>query len=104
MKRHKRKFSFELAEFYGLETVEMDPEPHRHVQALTTPSKAQFPGGGSKQHYVSLAGRMQNSFVGTVKIPETPAVPAKPVPLRQISKSLVFFLVGGGDQRQIDVG
>ncbi len=56
MMRHKRKFSFELAEFYGVEIVEMDPKPHRHVQALTTPSMAQFPGGGSK-HYMSLTGR-----------------------------------------------
>ncbi|VDD80214.1 unnamed protein product [Mesocestoides corti] len=100
MNRHKRRFIIELAEFYGIECVELDPGPHRHVQALTTAAKARFPGGGSKQHFVSLVGKMQSNFVGSVKFPE-PAQSQimKPAFLRSVqddsSKNVSFSSVVG---------
>ncbi len=44
---------------------------------------------------------MQNSFVGTVKIPEAPTVPTKPV---QISKSLVSFSSVEGTNAKLGLG
>ncbi|EUB65019.1 Transcriptional repressor NF-X1 [Echinococcus granulosus] len=90
MNHAKRRFIIELAEFYGVECVELDPPPHRYVEALAIGGRVRFPGGGSKQHYVSLAGRMEASFVGSVKIGVVDAaltsapvhVAARPAPLR----------------------
>ncbi|KAL5961917.1 Transcriptional repressor NF-X1 [Taenia solium] len=90
MTHTKRRFIIELAEFYGVECVELDPPPHRYVEALATGGRVHFPGGGSRQHYVSLAGQMEASFVGSVKIDaagaasaSTPVhIAARPAPLR----------------------
>uniref|UniRef100_A0A0R3WP51 R3H domain-containing protein n=1 Tax=Hydatigena taeniaeformis TaxID=6205 RepID=A0A0R3WP51_HYDTA len=105
MNHTKRRFIIELAEFYGVECVELDPPPHRYVEALAIGGRVHFPGGGSKQHYMSLAGQMEASFVGSVKINATALMPvhaaARPAPLRcaadTTSARLVSFssIVGG---------
>lgn len=106
MAHTKRRFIIELAEFYGVECVELDPPPHRYVEALATGGRVHFPGGGTKQHYVSLAGQMEASFVGSVKIDTASVsapvhVGARSAPLRcaanTSSARLVSFssIVGG---------
>ncbi|KAL5111925.1 Transcriptional repressor NF-X1 [Taenia crassiceps] len=90
MTHTKRRFIIELAEFYGVECIELDPPPHRYVEAIATGGRVHFPGGGSRHHYVSLAGQMEASFVGSVKIDAADAasasapvhVAARPAPLR----------------------
>ncbi|BHF58625.1 Transcriptional repressor NF-X1 [Sparganum proliferum] len=67
MNKQKRRFIKELAEFYGVETVAFDPEPHRHLLAMTTRATACFPGG-SRQHYTSLSSQMHKQFTGSVKV------------------------------------
>lgn len=68
MKKDRRRFITDLAVHYGIEALVFDPEPHRHVLAVTSRGKAQFPGGGSKQHYMSLTAQLQHEFVGSVKV------------------------------------
>ncbi|VDN29448.1 unnamed protein product [Dibothriocephalus latus] len=67
MNKYKRRFIKELAEFYGVETVAFDPEPHRHLLAMTTLATACYPGG-SRQHHVKLSSQVQKQFTGSVKI------------------------------------
>ena len=86
MNRTKRRFIIELAEHYGVDCVELDPSPHRYVEALAVGGRVHFPGGASKHQYVSLAGQIQASFVGSVKVDAEASAPArvaaKPAPLR----------------------
>uniref|UniRef100_A0A158QJ94 R3H domain-containing protein n=1 Tax=Rodentolepis nana TaxID=102285 RepID=A0A158QJ94_RODNA len=68
MQKDKRWFIKELAEFYGIQCVEMDPKPNTFVQAMAKSGWAKFPGGTSKHNCVTLSKQIEASFVGTVKL------------------------------------
>uniref|UniRef100_A0A182ZZH6 R3H domain-containing protein n=1 Tax=Echinostoma caproni TaxID=27848 RepID=A0A182ZZH6_9TREM len=76
MKDKRRRFVHELAEFYGIESHSMDPEPGRHVMVLARRGSTKFPGGAT-DHRGSLTAMLQKEFPGTVKLAEGVRVPPK---------------------------
>ncbi|KAM7540816.1 hypothetical protein Aperf_G00000027778 [Anoplocephala perfoliata] len=88
MQKGRRWFIKELAEFYGVQCVELDPKPNTFVQAIAKAGWAKFPGGDSKQNCVTLHGQIQSSFVGSVKL--NPDAVRKPVHAAQRSAFLRF--------------
>lgn len=88
MQKGKRWFIKELAEFYGVQCVELDPKPSTFVQAIAKAGWAKFPGGSSKHNCVTLYGQIQASFAGSAKL--NPNVTRKPVHAAQRPAPLRF--------------
>lgn len=86
MPRDKRWFIKELAEFYCIQCVEMDPKPNTFVQAIAKAGWAKFPGGAARHNCVTLSSQIEASFVGTVKLNPCVQKPVhvsqRPAPLR----------------------
>lgn len=70
MNKKRRRFIVELAPFYGIEALEFDPEPTRHVMALANRTAVHLPSR-------SLTNTLKGEFTSTVRVLEGMPMPDK---------------------------